>query len=149
MPVATIQKILRPEHAVEYLAEFISDSDLGIKQILKYDQGLVDEYPAVQIFPADFAKEIHGTHTFQLGIRVDIYVMHADMTLSRMMRNYEDLALASELVDYLENDMTLGNRVIHGWIASETFAVRPPRTTKATGVVGTLLRWAALQQRRF
>lgn len=154
MPVVEITGLLRPEHVVEFLAQYLEESDIGIAKVVKYDEQLIDEYPAVQVFPGQFTKELHGTHTFALGLRADIYVMHAKMTLDRMTRNYEDLALATEIVAYLERDMRFhdesGNaRLIHSFVESERFAARPPRTNKDVAVVGTLLNWMGVNQGRF
>lgn len=157
MPVVTIGAITRPEHLVEYLAQVIEGSELGIQSVLKYDDQLINEYPAVQIFAAPFAKELHGTHTFLVTLRADIYLMHAKLTLDRQTRNYEDLALATQLVALLESDPNLfgsnvdvdGRKVIAGWVEAEKPGIMPPRSSKQSAVVSTLLQWQGINETRF
>lgn len=141
--------LVRPEHVVEFLAQYISDSTLGFKSINKYDEFNRQEYPAVQIVPGPFTKELHATHTWALSLRADIYVMHGAMSDSRATRNLNDLILATETVAYLEQDLTLGERIIQGWIESELPGVMPPRGSRSDAVVSTRLTWLGLTQGRY
>lgn len=149
MPVVTINKITRPEHLVEYIADKITGSSLGFRYVGKYNENLLPEYPAVQIFPGPVQKEIHGTHTFAIMLRADIYVLHAKMTEDRQTRSYNDMVLATNLVALLEDDLTMGDRVIAGWVESETPGVSPPRTRKGEAVVSTRISYQATQETRF
>jgi hypothetical protein len=149
MPVATLSEIFRPEHIVEYLAEYIQDSVLPFEWVSKYDENLIPGYPAVQVQPGPYEKDIHGTHTFLIGMRVFIYVMHAKLTQDKRSRSLDDLMLATELVDLLESDMTLGGRVIHGYVENEVPTALPPRNTRGDIVVSTRLSWHGIVERRF
>ena len=150
MPVVTIDKITRPEHAVEYLADLISKSDLPIQGVNKYDEKTVQGYPAVQILSGGYTKDLHATHTFLVTIRVDIYLMHATMTEDRATRNYNDLALATLLVALLETDLSLGKRVIAGWLEQEQPGTMPPGVLgKNESVISTRLHWRGTNEVRF
>lgn len=150
MPVATITTITRPEHAVEHFAKIIAESDLPIAGVNKYDERIVTEYPAVQILAAGYSKEIHATHTFLVTIRVDLYLMHGVMTESRAARNYNDLVLASQLVAFLEQDLSLGRKVIAGWIEQEQPGTMPPGVLgKSDTVISTRLHWRGTNEVRF
>jgi len=150
MPVVVVDTITRPEHLVEYLADFIEGSNLGFAHVCKYNDYLIPEYPSVLIMGGTFNKELHGTHTFAVSIRADIYVYHAKLTEEYQTRSYNDMVLATNLVDFLEGpDLNLGERVIAGWIESEQPGVSPPRVRKSDAVISTRLSFQAIQETRF
>jgi hypothetical protein len=148
-PVVTPTRLLRPEDVVEYVSDYIEGSALPFENVLKYNEFHASAYPAVQVMSGEFQKELYGTHTFLLTLRADIYVMHAKLTEDRQTRNYNDLKLATDLVAFLENDLTLGGRIIAGWVVTETPGAMPPRTNKGDAVVSTLLKWQGTQEGRF
>jgi hypothetical protein len=147
-PIA-ISVLRRPEDAVEFLAAYIALGRLGFEYIARYDEPLLPKYPAVQIMSGQLQKDLHGTHTWLLTIRAEVYVFHAKMTESRQTRSREDLLLATKLVDYLERDITLGDRVIAGWVESEQPGARPPATAKGAAVISTRLLWSCTNEARF
>src|SRR6266550_8162276 len=149
MPTVTIEPITRPEQLVEHFATMIEESTLPFEYVAKYDENLIPSYPCVQVASGTLDKEPHGTHTFQLVLRATLYVMHAKMTVDHRTRSLEDLLLATQLVGLIEDSLTLGGRVIHGWVDSETPAAFPPRSAKGDIVVGTRLTWTGLQETRF
>jgi hypothetical protein len=150
MPIAvTPDKITRPEELVEFLAEYFEGSSLPFEYIAKYDELLIPKYPALHIQAAPFDKTLHSTNTFLVALRASIHILHANMMEDRQTRNYEDLVLATQTVDFLESSMTLGGKVIQGWVESEVPGVLPPRVTKAEAIVSTRLNWIGIQQRRF
>ena len=147
--MSALAKLLRPEDVVEYLSDYISKSSLPIAYVAKYNEPLLPEYPAVQVMSGGFKKELHGTHTWLLTLRADIYVMHAKLTVNRATRNLEDLQLATQLVALLETDLTLGQRIIAGWVETETPGAMPPRSQHTEAVISTLLKWQGTQEGRF
>ena len=150
MPVVVVDTITRPEHLVEYLADAINASDLGFRYVAKYNEHLIPEYPSVMVMGGTYNKEIHGTHTFAVTIRADIYVFHARMTEDYQTRSYEDMLLATNLVNLLEGpNLNLGDRIIAGWVESETPGVSPPRVRKSDVVISTRLSFQAIQETRF
>lgn len=144
-----LPKLLRPEHVVEFIAAYLSDSTLPLEYVAKYDEPLLPKYPAVLVMPAPFNKAFQGTHTWRLTLRAEIYLMHADMNLDRATRNKQDMELASQVVAYLERDMKLGGRLIQSFVESETPGAMPPRGEKGAAVVSTRMTWQGLQEARF
>lgn len=149
MPIVDIETITRPEELVEYLADFIGSSEIPFNYVAKYDEQLIPEYPCVQIQAGTTDKFIHGTHTFVIALRAYLYIMHSKMTDDKRTRNLNDMLLATDVVNLLEADLTLGGRVINGFVDSETPAAFPPRSRKGDVVVGTRLLWNGIVQTRF
>ena len=150
MPVVVdTTKIYRPEELVEYFAGIIEDSILPFEYVAKYDERLTPKYPAVQIQPGVTDEEPHGTHTRLVTLRAFIYIMHAELTVDHRTRSLEDLLLATQTKYFLEEDVTLGGRIIHGFVDSEAPAVFPPRARKGEAVVGTRMTWTGAQERRW
>jgi hypothetical protein len=149
MPIAIAQKIYRSEELVEYITDLIENSELPFAYIAKYNERLIPQYPAVQIQPGVLTEEPHATHTRLVGLHAFLYVMHAKMTIGTQSRTLEDLLLVTQLKDLLEQDVTFGGRIIHGFIDEETPAVFPPRAPKSDIIVGTRMSWSGVQQRRW
>jgi len=150
MPVVTdSSKIYRPEELVEYFAEIIEESTLPFEYVAKYDEQLTPGYPAIQIQPGVFDEEPHGTHTRLITLRAFIYIMHAKLTLDRRTRTLEDLVLATQTKYFLEEDVTLGGRIIHGFVDNDSPAAFPPRARKGDAVVGTRMTWTGAQEIRW
>jgi len=150
MPIVTPTTITRPEDLVEHLATRIADSDLPFGYVAKYDEQLIPEYPAVQVFSAPFSKEVHGTHTFLITVRADLYIMHGDMTQNYVTRSLADMQLATRLVNFLESpDLSLDGRLIAGWVENEVPGAMPPRTAKSASIVSTKLGYRGTSEARF
>lgn len=150
MPVVEIAKITRPEHLVEYLAQIFEDQmSPPFNYISKYDEKLIPDYPCLQVQPGPSSKELHGTHTFQIYLTVHMYIMHDTLTVSRRVRSLEDLQFATQVVEFLESDISLGGRVIDGFISDEAPAVVPPHSPKTPAMVSTRLTWVGKTQTRF
>jgi len=148
--VAAGTLIKRPEELVEFLADAIEKSNLPFESILKYDQDLVTEYPVVQIVPGAFDKQIGGTHTFELIIRADMYVMHGNMTESYVTRSLNDMLLATSVVQFLEGpNLSLDGRLVQGYVDNERPGVMPPRVSKGSAIVVTRLGYRAESRARF
>jgi hypothetical protein len=149
MPIVAAPLITRPEHVIEFISDYLANSSLPLAYVAKYDEPIIPTYPAALVMSGGFQKEIHATHTWLLTLRAEIYVMHAKMTVDRATRNYEDLVLATQIVEYLERDLTLGGKIIAGWVESETPGAMPPRNAKGSAVVSTRLLWAGTTEARF
>lgn len=149
MPVVTVQPITRPEELVTYFVELFEESTLGLGFVSKYDEELIPKYPAIQVQPGETDKSITGTHTMAVGLRATMYVMHATLTFSKRDRSQADLELATECIKLIEKSMTLGGRVIQGYVERDKPMVLPPRSTKGDAVVSTRIDYVGLQQIRF
>ena len=153
MPVVAVtpSNITRPEELIEFLADMFEDAlpTLGFEYVAKYDEKLIPKYPAIHVQAAAFDKQLHSTATFLVGMRAAIHVLHGSLALDRQTRTYEDLRLATKVVDFLEADMTLGEHVIHGFVESEIPGALPPRVTKGEAIISTRLNWFGISERRF
>lgn len=149
MPIVAPALLLRPEDVVEFISGYLSDSSLPIEYVAKYDEPLLPRYPAVLVMSGRYQKELHATHTWLLTLRAEIYVMHAKMTVDRATRNYEDLVLATQIVSYLERDLSFGRKIIAGWVEDEAPGAMPPRSSKGAAIVSTRLLWAGTTEARF
>ena len=143
--------ITRPEEAVEMLSELIEDNAdrLGIEFVGKYDERLLPRYPAVVLSSAPLTKEVHATHTFNVTLRVTIWVYHAKITVTHKERSEEDLLLVTALTSLLEDDPTYGNRVVFGFVDNEVPGVVAPRAGRGDPIVGTRMSWEAITQQRW
>lgn len=151
MPIVEVNKIFRPEHVVEHFYnDFMENASiLGLNYVGKYGERLVPAYPAVVVSSAPMLKEVHGTHTFLMELRCIVFVFHAEMKLTQARRSYEDLALATQIVDFMERNFTLGNRIIFGFVESEVPGAKPARNRSSDVVVSTQLTWMGAAERRF
>jgi hypothetical protein len=127
---------------------------LGLKFVGKYSEKLIPKYPAVIVVPGPRAKNLHGTHTFQVALELHLYVYHANLNATKRERSKEDLQLVARLEEELESDFrwedeTGGARVIHGFVASEEPGLLQPSVNKSSVVICTRLTWRAISQRRF
>jgi hypothetical protein len=151
MPVVTQTQFTRPEEVVEYFKTDFEDNSgsLGIEFVGAYNERLLPRYPAIVLTAGSVDKELHGTHTFLMRIRIFIYVYHAQMRLNDAQRSLADLTLATDVVEFVERDMTLGEKIIQGWVETEFPGARQIDVNKGLVVVGTRLTWMGISERRF
>jgi hypothetical protein len=142
--------------AVDMLADRLAaqSGPLGLKFVGKYDERLIPKYPAVVVLPGPRAKTLHGTRTFQVAFQLELYIYHANLSLTKRERSKADLQLVDRIEQELETDYrwadeTGDSSVIHGYVSSENPGVLQPRAGKSTSVICTRLTWNAISQRRF
>jgi hypothetical protein len=151
MSVIAQAQFTRPEEIVEYFkTDFENNAgSLGIEFVGGYNERLLPRYPAIVVSAGGVDKELHGTHTFLMRIRVFVYVYHAQMRLNDVKRSLADLQLATAVMEFMERDMTLGDRIIQGWVESEFPGARQVNSDKGQVVVSTRLTWMGISERRF
>jgi hypothetical protein len=142
-------QITLPEELVPALAELITKSTIPFAYVGLYDEMLLPGYPAAQVRSGGTTKELHGTSTWLITLRANIYVMHANMNVDRRTRNQQDLELVTATTRVLEEDMSLGGRIIHGFVENQTPDVIPVGSDKDSGIVSTRLEWVGIVERRF
>jgi len=149
--MAVIELISTPEECVEAISELISDNAerLGIQYVGKNDERLLPRYPAVVVSGGMKRKEVHATHTFNVELYTTIWVYHAAITKTHQERSMEDMVFATALEALLEDDKTLGQRVIFCYVESSVPGVYAPRSGRGEPVVGTKINWYALSQKRW
>jgi hypothetical protein len=141
----------RPEEVTEFFLEELRENAnlLGIEFVGGYGERILPSYPAVVVNAGTLDKELHGTHTYLITIRALVYVYHAQMTITHASRSLADLQLASTVVDFLERDLTLGDRIINGFVVSEVPGATQVNARKSDVVVSTRLTWEGISERRF
>lgn len=152
------QLISEIHEAMDMLTERLTQKsgELGIAFVGSYDEKRVPTYPAVVIVPGDKEKVLHGENTFNVLLVAQLYVYHANLTLSKRERSREDLLLVSAIETELEKDYgwqsdpldTDTKRIIFGYIASVEPGNIQPRASKSNIVIGTRMVWRGLSQRR-
>jgi len=133
----------------QYVKDFLDEEAgvLGLATVEFGSERLIKEYPAVLVSPEGISRVIHGTHTFNLTLVLNLWVYHAKLTIRHTQRTQEDLELTSAITDKLHESMTLGGRLIFGYVSDENqgFFNRP----KGEAVVGTRMVYEGLSQERF
>ena len=139
----------RPEEVMDYLHDKLEDNKitLGIKYIGYGDEDLIPEYPAVLVTADPVNREIHATHTFRNFFNLSLWVYHADMSVTRKVRNREDLLLCSAIYRLIHDDLTLGGNIIFGYIDSEVPGVI--RNRRRGAAVGTRMTYLGEARERF
>lgn len=146
--------ITKSVDAVEMIAAHLEKNagPLGIKYVGKFDERRIPQYPAVVVVPAGRSKVPHDTGNFKVEFEVNIYVYHADLTLTKRERSKADLQLVADIEESLEQDYGWtddnGRRVIFGYIADETPGVLQSRSNKSTVIISTCITWVAESRRR-
>ncbi|SRR6266576_1073845 len=142
---------VRPEEITEYFRDDLRNnaSALGIEFVGAYGEKLLPSYPAVVVSAGDTEKEVHGTHTYIVTLRCNFFVYHASMNLTHASRSLEDLKLATTVVDFIERDPTLGDKIVHGFVISELPGISQLNSRKTDAVVSTRLSWQGISERRF
>jgi hypothetical protein len=142
---------VRPEEVTEYFLDDLQNNAnaLGIEFVGAYGERLIPAYPAVVVSAGPLDRELHGTHTFLVTLRCFFYVYHAQMSITHASRSLEDLKLATAVVDFIERDPTLGNKIVQGWVNSEVPGASQINSRKTDVVVSTRLAWEGITERRF
>lgn len=126
---------------IDYLYEKLdtNKATLGIRYVGYADEDFLPQYPAVVFASGLLAREIHSTQGFRNEVTVEIFVLHAALSLSHRARTRADLAMVREITDLIHLDMTLDGNIVHGYITSEI----PGEIVdeKGESVVGTRMVW--------
>lgn len=150
-PVAVAQEYIttarEARDAVKEALENASDLDIGYIGV--DDEKRLPQYPAVVVSASGRTKELHGTHTFAVTLRVLLWVYHAKLDVGHRQRSDEDLKLVEGIEDVLESDMTFGDRFIFAYVEDQQPGTLQPRSAKGDLVVGTRMTWVAASQKRF
>lgn len=125
-------------------------SSLGVGFVGVDDEQRLPYYPAVVCSAGPVERTLGATHTFDLGLRVFIWVYHAELAIGHRARSDKDLDLADAIIDLVEQDMTFGDKVIHGFVETQAPGLFQPRNQEGGAlIIGTRMTWAALSQKRW
>ena len=144
--------------AIDMVVEKLENKagELGIAYVGAYDEVRIPKYPAVVIIPGDRNKVLHGENTFNILLVLELYVYHANLTMTKRERSRADLRLVDEIEALLEEDYgwqsdpldTNTKRLIFGYIADIEPGNLQPRNRKSNLVIGTRMIWRGISQRR-
>ncbi len=148
MPIVSVDKIKRIEHLIEFWLEEFNESKelLGFNFVGGYDDPITTAYPAIQIGSGQTTKDIHATHMFLFDWLLDIYILHAQAEETHRVRSKEMLELVTKVVAFMEKDMSLGEKIIHGYVTSERPGVIRPRSNPGVFVVSTSIQYRAIAE---
>lgn len=146
-------------HAVDMIRERLvqEQGEIGLEYVGAYNEKRIPKYPAAIIIPGPMNKEIHATHTFEILLTADVYIYHANLTLTKRERSREELLLVAKTEEVLESDYAwlvdpddpATSRVIFGYVAEVRPLTIQPQSNKSDMVIGTRISWRGLSQRRF
>lgn len=144
---------------IEMVTNFLEERKalLGLAFVGSYGEIRVPEYPAVVIVAGNRTKALHATQTFNVELSLDLYVYHADLTLTKRERSKADLRLVKDIEDILESDYGWQSdpddestrQVIFAYISSTEPGALQPRADKSNVIISTRMTWQALTQERF
>lgn len=152
-PVVTLTQFTRPDHLIDFWVDALTSvkETLGINGVYGYEQKLIpaSTYPAIAVNPGRSQKTIHATRTWLYTWRIQFYVMHAKATGSHLQRSREEAQFVTNLIDYLEIDKTLEDRLIFSFVTDEVPGVLQPFAERSDMVLSTRLDWFATSEGRF
>lgn len=130
---------------------------LGINYVGEYAEKRIPRYPAVVVAPNSRTKDIAGMSKFDVAFLLDLWVYHAQMTLTHAQRSKEDLQLVARLEEVLESDYTyprttadgVEDSVIFGYVSNESPGLIQPDTDKSDVVVCTMMQWVGASRKVF
>lgn len=127
-----------------YIVQRLDDhkAELGLRYIAIHDEELIPEYPAILCQIDNTMRMHHATGLFKIEFHLDLWIFHAQMTLSKAARSAQDIELATNIRKLLHEDRTLGGHIIFGFVDGEF----PGITARAIGgavstIVTTRLTW--------
>lgn len=144
---------------IDMVTHFLEEKKalLGLAFVGSYGEIRVPEYPAVVIVPGNREKTLHAQQTFNIEVQLDLYVYHADLTLTKRERSKADLKLVADIETLLESDYgwqsdpldAATRQVIFAYVSNTDPGALQPRADKSNVIISTKMTWKALTQRRF
>jgi hypothetical protein len=139
--------ILQP---FDYIVNLLDDhkATLGLRYIAQNDEQLIPEYPAVLVQADNTIRELHATRQYYVRWDIDLWVFHAELTLSQAVRSRKDIELATDIRKLLHSKSTMDGHIIFGYVVNELPGVAANVTTN-TGLVTTRVTWRGENRVRF
>jgi hypothetical protein len=141
-----IQDYYDPLQVFDYLKGKLDDhkAELGIKFIAQFDEELYPEYPSIllNMEGSPLQRNYHATQMFRVIFNMDIWILHAQLSVGRAVRSRQDVEFATNVRKLLHSDITLGGHIIHGWVDGEySGSSLRRRGTALSTIVTTRLTW--------
>src|SRR5438309_500288 len=115
-----------------------SAGTLGLRQTYYSDNNFTPRYPNTITVHGRKGKQRHTTgNRFFHSFSVFVYVLHADMNLTKAMRTKADIVLAEQVGAAIEaNDFNLGGQVVDCFVEAIEPALLPGRR-QGEGIVSS------------
>ena len=107
---------------------------------------IIPGFPAIIITNNPTVRRLGGTHTFNIELSVDLWVLHANGNASTAQRRMEDIQLCNQIQAFLDLNMRLDNNIIQGWVSGQSPGLLARRGTL---IVATRMTWDGVTQSRF
>jgi len=125
----------------QYIVDKLEDhkGELGFRTVVYGDERLIRAYPSVLVEPAPLQREVHASRQWMLTFRVNIWIYHALLKISRQQRVKEDVQLSNSVVTLMHEDKTFAGNLIFCFIENEAPGIigRGPEQY----IIGTRLGW--------
>jgi hypothetical protein len=134
--------ILQPfDHIVGLLDD--NKAALGLRYIAQNDEELIPQYPAILVQTDSINRELHATRQFYVEFNLDLWIFHAELSVSTAVRSRKDIELATAVRKLLHDNNTLDGHIIFGYVNGE-FPGISARVIQANMVtiVTTRLTWS-------
>lgn len=133
--------ILQPfDHIIKKLDDH--KAALGLEYIAENDEDLLPAYPAVLVQADRTERAYHTTNMFMVRFYLDLWVFHAELTVSTATRSRKDIQLATDIRKLIHSDRTLGGHIIDGFIDGEFPGISARVANNVTtGIITTRLTW--------
>lgn len=148
MPLITSTREAR-DVVVDVIKRANDAQTIQLGYIGKDNERRLPHYPAVVVSAGSKDKEYHGTHTYNVRLSCIVWVYHAKLGDSHATRSDDDIALAEQIEQLLEDSLVFSDQFISCYCPSVTPGMFQPAAAKGDLVVGTRIEWVALSQQRF
>ena len=110
--------ILQP---FDFIVGLLDDNKatLGLRYIAENDEQLLPQYPAMLIQTDNVVRDIHATGQFLVEFYLDLWIFHAQLSVSTAVRSRKDIELATAVRKLLHANRTLDDHIIFGYVNGE------------------------------
>lgn len=135
---------------MDWMKDFFTANaaSLGLEYVGYGEENLIPGYPAVVFSSNTQDQTLHATHQFLMTMRIDIWVLHADLNVSKQQRTKKDMILCEAIDALLIMNMKLptaqypNGQIIGGWINSQHPGIMHRKKSETfSQVVSTRMTW--------
>lgn len=141
----------KPTEQTQYILDLLTNQFVPdtFRTSFYGDQDLIPAFPSFIAESTDMDRELGGkgsTHRFSLILRTHLIIYHEKIQSSQITRK-EDEALAEQIDDFMQTDMTLDGNIIFGYVER----IRPGIVVKPGRVMlrATRLEYAGVSRQTF
>jgi hypothetical protein len=136
------------DQVMEWMKDKLTErTEFGFKYIDYGDpDDIIPATPAVIITNNPTERQLHGTHTFNILLSLDLWVLHADGTVGAAQRRIDDIKLCNQIQDFLDEHMNLDGNIVQGWVSGQSPGIL---RRKGALFVSTRITWDGISQSRF